>query len=102
EQPDSSIEKFGCISVDKEKRLVYKNDQTFELPKKEYHLLLLLGSKIGKVFSREHIYETLWGQELIVGERTIDVHVRKLREKIGDDCIKTLKGVGYKFNEDCV
>ncbi|MBL4587636.1 MAG: response regulator transcription factor [Flavobacteriales bacterium] len=98
---ENGVEKLGCISIDREKHLVYRGERVFELPKKEYDLLLLLASKKGKVFSREHIYETLWGHDMIVGERTIDVHIRKLREKIGDDCIKTLKGVGYKFNEDC-
>lgn len=101
EDAQNSLEIHGCISIDRDKHLVFRDGVTIELPKKEYELLLLLVSKTGKVFSREMIYETLWGESMVVGERTIDVHVRKLREKIGDDCIKTLKGVGYRFNEEC-
>ena len=101
-EEEPSIVILGCVSVDTEKRLVYKGDESLELPKKEYDLLMLLGSKMGKVFSREQIYQKLCGNDLYVGDRTIDVHIRKLREKIGESCIKTLKGVGYKFNEDCV
>jgi len=67
-------------------------------PKKEFKLLALLISKPGKVFSREFILQHVWGNEVVVGDRTIDVHVRKLREKLGDDYIKTIKGVGYKFD----
>ncbi|MFT4524482.1 MAG: two-component system alkaline phosphatase synthesis response regulator PhoP [Granulosicoccus sp.] len=102
-QDDSGavLEHFGCITVDREKHLILKGEVEIVLPKKEYELLLLLGSRTGKVFSRNEIYQALWGQDMVVGERTIDVHIRKLREKIGDDCIKTLKGVGYKFNEHC-
>ena len=98
---DETIENYGCLQIDKEKHLVIRDDEQIELPKKEYELLLLLVSKVGNVFTREHIYESLWGERMVVGERTIDVHVRRLREKIGDDCIKTLKGIGYKFNTDC-
>ena len=67
-------------------------------PKKEFKLLALLISKPGKVFSREYILQHVWGNEVVVGDRTIDVHVRKLREKLGDDYVKTIKGVGYKFD----
>ena len=67
------------------------------LPRKEFELLLLLVSKPGKVFKRDVILESIWGKDVIVGERTIDVHIRKLREKIGDSYFKTVKGVGYKF-----
>ena len=67
------------------------------LPKKEFELLALLMSKPGNVFGRDVILGTVWGDEVVVGDRTIDVHVRKLREKLGNDCIKTIKGVGYKF-----
>ena len=95
----SHIESYGNIVIDKEKRLVYKGEDIIEFPKKEYELLLLLCSKIGKVFSREQIYQSLWGNDHNVGGRTIDVYIRKLREKIGEDSIKTLKGVGYKYNE---
>ena len=67
------------------------------LPRKEFELLFLLCSKPGKVFKREFILESVWGKDVVVGDRTIDVHIRKLREKIGDSCFKTVKGVGYKF-----
>ena len=90
----------GGITIDKEKILVQKGDETIHLPKKEFELLALLTSKPGKVFTREEIYDKVWGNELVVGDRTIDVHIRKLREKIGEDTIKTLKGVGYKFVGD--
>ena len=69
------------------------------LPRKEFELLSLLASKPGKVFTRDEIFQTVWGDNVIVGDRTIDVHIRKLREKIGDEYIKTVKGVGYKFSE---
>lgn len=91
----------GCVRIDKEKRLVFKDDKEIELPKKEFDLLLLLTSNVGKVFPREQIYKTLWSGDDLVGVRTIDVYIRKLRRKICDDCIKTLKGVGYKYNEYC-
>ena len=68
------------------------------LPRKEFELLSLLASKPGKVFKRENILETVWGNDVVVGGRTIDVHIRKLREKIGDEYFKTVKGVGYKLN----
>jgi len=67
------------------------------LPRKEFELLLLLTSKPDKVFTRDEIYSKVWGEDIIVGDRTIDVHIRKLREKLGDDHINTIKGVGYKF-----
>jgi two-component system alkaline phosphatase synthesis response regulator PhoP len=76
-----------------------KEGQEIVLPKKEFELLELLTTKPGKVFTREEILGKVWGNETIVGERTIDVHIRKLREKIGDDYIRTIKGVGYTYNE---
>ncbi len=85
------------IKIDREKYLVYKDGKEFTFPKKEFELLALLISKPGKVFTREIILENVWGGEVIVGDRTIDVHIRKLREKLGNDYIKTIKGVGYKF-----
>ncbi|HRH10090.1 MAG TPA: response regulator transcription factor [Bacteroidia bacterium] len=88
---------FGDIRIDKEKHLVYKGTTEINLPKKEFKLFALLSSKPGKVFSREYILEQVWGDEVIVGDRTIDVHVRKLREKLGEEHFKTVKGVGYKF-----
>lgn len=93
----TSVIDLGEIKIDKEKHLVYKNDQVIEMPKKEFMLLELLASKPGKVFSREFILEKVWGEDVIVGERTIDVHIRKIREKIGDNYIKTVKGLGYKL-----
>ncbi len=87
----------GDIVIDKEKYLVLKNGEELNLPKKEFELLALLISKPGRVFTREVILNTVWGNDVVVGDRTIDVHIRKLREKIGSDYIKTVKGVGYKF-----
>lgn len=93
----SNILELGDIIIDKEKHTVlYKNLQV-ELAKKEFKLLELLTSKPGKVFTRQEILENVWGLEVVVGDRTIDVHIRKLREKINDQYIKTVKGVGYKF-----
>ncbi len=88
---------LGGIKIDKEKYVVYKDNVEINFPKKEFKLLSLLASKPGKVFTREFILEQVWGDEVVVGDRTIDVHVRKLREKLGDDYIKTIKGIGYKF-----
>ncbi|MNE78015.1 Heme response regulator HssR [compost metagenome] len=75
------------------------NDEEIQLPKKEFELIELLASRPGKVFTREQILTTVWGDETIVGERTIDVHIRKLREKLGESYIRTIKGVGYTFSE---
>jgi len=91
------VMEFGDIKVDLEKYMVYKNQNEIILPKKEFKLLELLVSKPGKVFTREFILEKIWGDEVVVGDRTIDVHIRKLREKLGEENIKTVKGVGYKF-----
>jgi two-component system, OmpR family, alkaline phosphatase synthesis response regulator PhoP len=88
---------FGNLRIDKEKHLVYNDGKEINLPKKEFNLLMLLSSKPGKVFTREYILEQVWGDEVVVGDRTIDVHVRKLREKLGEEYIRTIKGVGYKF-----
>ncbi len=85
------------IYMDRERFIVVKKGKDLELPKKEFELLNLLISKPGKVFTREEIFHTVWGDKIIVGDRTIDVHIRKLREKIGEDFIQTVKGVGYKF-----
>lgn len=85
------------LQVDRERYVVIKQDVEISVPRKEFELLALLLSKPGKVFSRETILNVVWGQEVVVGDRTIDVHIRKLREKIGDDTIKTVKGVGYKL-----
>ncbi|MCT4637256.1 MAG: response regulator transcription factor [Bacteroidales bacterium] len=85
------------ILVDKERYIIIQDGNELSLPKKEFELLALLHSKPDKVFTREEIYTKVWGDEIIVGDRTIDVHIRKLREKLGDEYIKTVKGVGYKF-----
>lgn len=87
----------GGIYIDRERYLIRQNDQEINLTKKEFELLSLLVGKPGKVFTREVIMSKIWGGEVIVGDRTIDVHIRKLREKLGDKLIKTIKGVGYKF-----
>ncbi len=89
--------KIGDLTIDKEAvRVVYKNKK-IEFAKKEFKLLYLLASKPGKVFTREEIFNKIWGSDVIVGNRTIDVHIRKIREKLGDKFIKTVKGIGYKF-----
>lgn len=85
------------ITIDRERYIVVKNGKELILPRKEFQLLALLYSKPHKVFSREEIYATIWGSEVIVGDRTIDVHIRKLRTKIGEEHIVTIKGVGYKY-----
>ena len=83
--------------INREKYLVEKDGTILQLPRKEFELLSLLASKPGDVFERDLILEKVWGTDIIVGDRTIDVHVRKLREKIGEQYIKTIKGIGYKF-----
>jgi two-component system alkaline phosphatase synthesis response regulator PhoP len=87
----------GGITIDKESYSVKLGKTELSLPKKEFELLNLLASKPGKVFSREDILHKIWGEDVIVGDRTIDVHIRKLRQKLGEEKIKTLKGIGYKF-----
>lgn len=88
---------IGDLVIDKEKHVVKLNEEALSLPKKEFNLLLLLTSRPSKVFTREEIFSKIWGDDIFVGDRTIDVYIRKLREKIGEDSIKTIKGVGYKF-----
>ena len=88
---------LGSIKINREEYLVTKNKNEIMLPRKEFELLFLLASKPEKVFTRDEIMNKVWGTQVVVGDRTIDVHIRKLREKIGDKHIKTLKGVGYKF-----
>jgi two-component system alkaline phosphatase synthesis response regulator PhoP len=87
----------GDLVIDRETFLVYRGNHKIPLARKEFELLYLLAGKPGKVFTREHILEKVWGDEVLVVDRTIDVHIRKIREKIGDDYIGTVKGVGYKF-----
>lgn len=89
---------IGNVKIDREKYLVYKNGESIVFPRKEFELLSLLTSKPGKVFTRDDILHRVWGTDIIVGDRTIDVHIRKIREKLGDDAIKTVKGIGYKFD----
>ena len=88
---------LGGIKIDRERYLIIKDGTEINLPKKEFELLALLASKPGKVFTRDVILDKVWGGDVIVGDRTIDVHVRKLREKLGDEYIATVKGIGYKF-----
>jgi two-component system alkaline phosphatase synthesis response regulator PhoP len=88
---------FGDLRINREKYKVYTSDKSISLPRKEFELLNLLASKPDKVFKREKIMEKVWGEQVVVGDRTIDVHIRKLRKKIGDKYFKTVKGVGYKF-----
>ena len=88
---------FGEFRIDREKFVIEKDGKEISLPKKEFELLLALASRPNKVFSREEIFSRVWGTNVVVGDRTIDVHIRKIREKIGISNIKTIKGVGYKF-----
>ena len=97
EQAVDTTTTVGDITINREEYLIRRGDQKIALPRKEFELLCLLTSKPGKVFKREVILDNVWGNEVVVGGRTIDVHMRKLREKIGDHHFKTIKGVGYKF-----
>lgn len=97
EKTENRIAIDGLV-IDPEKFEVDKGGETIILAKKEFELLYLLASKPGKVFLRNEILKKVWGNEVIVGDRTIDVHVRKIRQKLGQDYISTVKGVGYKFN----
>ena len=87
------------LVIDRNEYKIVKDKQDLTLPRKEFELLFLLASKPGKVFTRDEIMNSVWGSQVIVGNRTIDVHIRKLREKIGDSYFKTIKGVGYKFTQ---
>jgi two-component system alkaline phosphatase synthesis response regulator PhoP len=93
----SSANENDDLQIDKERYMVIRHGTQITLPRKEFMLLTLLVSKPNKVFTREEIYSKVWGSDVIVGERTIDVHVRRIREKIGIENIKTIKGVGYKY-----
>ena len=97
EQEVEDIFKVGEITINREEYKIVNQGEEIILPRKEFELLALLTSKPNKVFKREVILDKVWGNEVVVGGRTIDVHIRKLREKIGDDHFKTVKGVGYKF-----
>ncbi|QLE01542.1 response regulator transcription factor [Galbibacter sp. BG1] len=97
EETVESIVKVGDITINRDEYKIIQSGDEIILPRKEFELLSLLASRPGKVFKRDEILDKVWGNEVIVGGRTIDVHIRKLREKIGDDHFKTVKGVGYKF-----
>ena len=88
---------FENLVIDSERYIVNVNSKSINLPRKEFELLFLLASKPGKVFKRDKIMESVWGTDIIVGDRTIDVHIRKLREKLGENLFRTIKGVGYQF-----
>ncbi|PVX52052.1 two-component system alkaline phosphatase synthesis response regulator PhoP [Balneicella halophila] len=96
---DSEVITTKDMIIDREKYHVKKDGQTIILPRKEFEILSLLASTPQQVFSRSDIFKNVWDNNIVVGDRTIDVHIRKLREKIGEDYIKTVKGVGYKFEE---
>lgn len=95
----TNIPEEGNLIINRDKYLVIKNGDPIHLPKKEFELLALLASRPEVVFERDIILERVWGSDIVVGDRTIDVHIRKLREKIGDEYIQTVKGIGYKFKD---
>lgn len=97
DKPEFNTIEVGGLQIDREKYLVRKGTQEIVFPKKEFELLALLASKPGRVFTREEILNKVWGEDVVVGDRTIDVHIRKLREKLGEEFIRTVKGIGYKF-----
>ena len=97
EETQESTVKIGSLVINRDEYKITLKNEEIILPRKEFELLSLLASKPGKVFKREEILDKVWGNEVVVGGRTIDVHIRKLREKIGDKSFKTVKGVGYKF-----
>ncbi|NNC49074.1 MAG: response regulator transcription factor [Flaviramulus sp.] len=97
EDDSADVVKIGSLVINRDEYKITSEGKELILPRKEFELLSLLASKPGKVFKREDILNTVWGNEVIVGDRTIDVHIRKLREKLGDNSFKTVKGVGYKF-----
>lgn len=96
-KPKAGVLTMDSISIDPEKFVVRVEDKEVSLAKKEFELLYLLAHRPGRVFLRNEILNQVWGNEVIVGDRTIDVHIRKIRQKLGIDCITTVKGVGYKF-----
>lgn len=95
--PTNKIIRVGDLEIDQERYLVIRSGEELHLPRKEFELLNLLVRRPGKVYTRDDIYRSVWGNDVIVGERTIDVHIRKLREKIGEEHIRTVKGVGYTY-----
>lgn len=98
EETEEGIIKAGPLKIDLKKHIIFFGDLEVNLPKKEFKLLTLLCKNTGEVKTREEIMDQVWGTEVVVGDRTIDVHIRKLREKLGEELITTIKGVGYKFN----
>lgn len=94
----TTVQSFGDLTIDRERFVVGLKGNELNLPRKEFELLELLASQPGKVFTRNAILEKVWGEDVVVGDRTIDVHIRKLREKLGEEYIRTVKGVGYKFD----
>lgn len=100
-KPDLKTISINGMTIDPERFIVLYNQQEFTLAKKEFELLYLLASNPGRVFLRNEILSQIWGNDVIVGDRTIDVHIRKIRQKLGIDCITTVKGVGYKFDLSC-
>ena len=96
----NQVIQIGNIKIDRTSFSVYKDDQKITLPKKEFELLAFLATTPDKVFNRDELLNNIWGTDVFVIARTVDVHIRKVREKIGEDHIKTIKGVGYKFNTD--
>lgn len=97
DEAKEDVLRVGTIEINREEYKIIMEDREIVLPRKEFELFYLLASKPGKVFKREEILDKVWGNEVVVGGRTIDVHIRKLREKIGDELFKTIKGVGYKL-----
>jgi len=100
EAPETNLVITKEFTIDKDKYVVIKNDKEISLPRKEFELLQFLVSRPGKVVNREEIFQSVWGDDVIVGDRTIDVHIRRIREKLNTDSIKTIKSVGYKFDEE--
>ncbi len=98
--PTLKSEEGPALVINREKYMVFKNGDAIHLPRKEFELLALLASRPEIVFERDRILEKVWGTEIVVGDRTIDVHIRKLREKIGEEYIQTVKGIGYKFKSN--
>ncbi|MFN3402900.1 MAG: response regulator transcription factor [Cytophagaceae bacterium] len=100
EQKNNNFLKFKDLSIDKESYTVIRNDKKIKLTKKEFELLFFLCQNPNKVFNRDDILKSIWGEDVFVVPRTIDVHIRKIREKVGEDLINTIKGIGYKFEEN--
>jgi two-component system alkaline phosphatase synthesis response regulator PhoP len=97
--PNENLLKIHDLIIDKDRYIVFKNEEELQLPKKEFELLFYLANRKGKVLDRQTLLNEVWGNNIYVIDRTIDVHIRKIREKLGDDYIETVKGVGYRFKE---